>query len=138
MELTFFAAMAWKSALIAGATLMLAHGLRSRAAADRAMVLRIGVAMLLLLPLIATWLPAIEIVAFAAPETAVAPALISLPPELPARRSRRRATPGARADHLGRPHPLVILAYLGGLAMVGSRLLAGLWMLIAGRSAPRR
>ena len=43
MELSFFAAMAWKSALIAAAALMLAHGLRSRSAADRALVLRLGV-----------------------------------------------------------------------------------------------
>src|SRR4029450_1763837 len=81
MELSFFAAMAWRSALIAGAPLMLAQGLRSRAAADRAMVLRIGVAMLLLLPLIATWLPALEIVAFAAPEPPQ-PTSYNIPPEL--------------------------------------------------------
>ena len=128
MELTFFAAMAWKSALIAGATLMLAHGLRSRAAADRAMVLRIGVAMLLLLPLIATWLPAIEIVAFAAPETA-SPALISLPPELQLAVLAGGQLPAPEPTIWDDPTPLVILAYLGGLAMVGSRLLAGLWML---------
>ena len=83
MELSFFAAMAWKSALIAGAALALAHVLRSRSAADRALVLRLGVTMLLLLPLIALWLPALEIVAFAAPEPHRTPSpfpSFSLPP----------------------------------------------------------
>ena len=51
--LEFFAEMGWKSALIAAAALGFAAVLRSRAASDRALVLRIGVAMLLLLPLIA-------------------------------------------------------------------------------------
>ena len=127
MELSFFAAMAWKSAFIAGAALMLAHGLRSRAAADRAMVLRIGVAMLLLLPLIATWLPALEIVAFAAPEPA--PAFDSLPPELQLAVLAGGPVAVPEPTIWDDPTPLVILAYLGGLAMVGSRLLAGLWML---------
>ena len=128
MELSFFAAMAWKSALIAAAALMLAHGLRSRAAADRAMVLRIGVAMLLLLPLIATWLPAFEIVAFAAPEPSQA-TFYSLPPELQLAVLAGGPVPAPEPIIWDDPTPLVILAYLGGLAMVGSRLLAGLWML---------
>ena len=128
MELSFFAAMAWKSALIAGAALVLAHGLRSRAAADRAMVLRIGVAMLLLLPVIATWLPALEIVAFAPPET-VQPAFYTLRPDLPLAYLVGAPVPAPEPTIWDDPTPLVILAYLGGLAMVGSRLLAGLWML---------
>ena len=106
---------------------MLAHGLRSRAAADRAMVLRIGVAMLLLLPLISTWLPALEIVAFAAPEPA--PAFDSLPPELQLAVLAGGPVAVPEPTIWDDPTPLVILAYLGGLAMVGSRLLAGLWML---------
>ena len=57
MDLSFFVQMAWKSALIAGAALGLAYVLRSRAASDRAMVLRIGVTMLLLLPIAALALP---------------------------------------------------------------------------------
>ena len=51
--LEFFAEMGWKSALIAAAALGFAAVLRSRAAADRALVLRIGVALLLFLALIA-------------------------------------------------------------------------------------
>ena len=124
MELSFFAAMAWKSALIAGATLMLAQGLRSRAAADRAMVLRIGVAMLLLLPLIATWLPALEIVAFAAPEPSQ-PTSYNIPPELYFAAAAGGQLPAAEPTIWDDPTPLVILAYLGGLAMVGSG--AGSW-----------
>ena len=75
MELSFFAEMAWKSALIAGAALGLAYVLRSRAAADRAQVLRIGVAMLLLLPLIAVALPALRIEALPASAPAPRPRL---------------------------------------------------------------
>jgi beta-lactamase regulating signal transducer with metallopeptidase domain/F0F1-type ATP synthase membrane subunit b/b' len=125
MELSFFAEMAWKSALISGAALAFAVLLRSRAAADRAMVLRIGVAMLLALPLIVLFLPALEIVAFAAPEAPAFPAayaglsaadLAALPP-LP--------EPTIWDD----PTPLILLAYLGGVAMVGGRLLVGLFML---------
>ena len=58
MDVSFFGEMAWKSALISGAALALAYVLRSRAAADRALVLRLGVFMLLLLPVIALSLPA--------------------------------------------------------------------------------
>src|ERR1044072_4361551 len=78
MDLSFFVQMGWKSALIAGAALGLAYVLRSRAASDRAMVLRIGVTMLLLLPLAALFLPSLQIEAFSAPAapatTAAAPA----------------------------------------------------------------
>ena len=127
MDMSFFAEMAWKSALIAGAALGFAYALRSRAAADRAIVLRIGVAMLLALPLIAAWLPALEIVAFAAP--APAPTFESLSPEV--QRAILAAAPAAAPEPTiwDDPTPLVILAYLGGLAMVGSRLLAGLFTL---------
>ncbi|MGZ8347077.1 MAG: M56 family metallopeptidase [Allosphingosinicella sp.] len=128
MDLSFFAEMAWKSALISGAALMLAHALRSRSAADRALVLRIGVALLLLLPVIASWLPALEIVAFAAPE-APAPLLYNLPPELQLAALAGGPAPAPGPTIWDDPTPLVIIAYLGGLTMVGSRLLAGLWML---------
>lgn len=128
MTLEFFVEMAWKSALIAGAALAFATFLRSRAAADRALVLRIGVAMLLLLPLIAVGLPALEIVAFAAPEAM--PAMPYVPvPEL-AMADFGAPPPAAPEPTIwDDPTPLVLLAYLGGLAMIGSRLLAGLWLL---------
>ncbi|HYD12395.1 MAG TPA: M56 family metallopeptidase [Allosphingosinicella sp.] len=143
MDVSFFVQMAWKSALIAGAALGLAYVLRSRAASDRAMVLRIGVTMLLLLPLAALALPALQIEAFSAPETpataAVAPAVapelaatyqyapgpeIRLPDALAA-----APEPAAATSIWDDPTPLVLLAYLGGLLMVGGRLLIGLLML---------
>jgi beta-lactamase regulating signal transducer with metallopeptidase domain len=131
MELSFFAEMAWKSALISAAALALAYVLRSRAAADRAMVLRLGVALLLLLPLLAMALPSLEIVAFAAPEAPpafnyVLPADIALAVPTTELATAAVATEPTIWDD---PTPLVILAYLGGLAMVGSRLLAGLFLL---------
>ncbi len=130
MELSFFAEMAWKSALISAAALALAYVLRSRAASDRAMVLRLGVALLLLLPLLAMALPSLEIVAFAAPE---APPVLAYVPSaeltslssLPDSAAMVAPEPSIWDD----PTPLVILAYLGGLAMVGSRLIVGLFML---------
>lgn len=123
MDMAFFAEMAWKSALISGAALMLAMMLRSRAAADRAMVLRIGVVMLLALPLIVSFLPAFEIVAFAAP--AAPPAYLTA-----ADLAALSALPPAPEPTIwDDPTPLILLAYLGGVAMAGSRLLAGLWML---------
>jgi len=129
MDVSFFGEMAWKSALISGAALALAFALRSRAASDRALVLRLGVAMLLLLPFIALALPALRIEAWAAPAPAALPPLVLTGSELalalPADAGLQPAPPTIWDD----PTPLVILAYLGGLLMVGSRLLAGLFML---------
>src|SRR5206468_8037612 len=72
MDVSFFGEMAWKSALISGFALALAYVLRSRAASDRALVLRLGVFMLLLLPVIALALPALRIEAWSAPPPPVA------------------------------------------------------------------
>jgi len=129
MTLEFFVEMAWKSALISGAALAFATFLRSRAAADRALVLRIGVAMLLLLPLIAVGLPALEIVAFAAPEPL--PALDTLPPEVLAEvlRSAAEAPVAPPTTIWDDPTPLVLIAYFAGLMMVGARLVAGIFLL---------
>lgn len=129
MELTFFAEMAWKSALISGAALLLAFVLRSRSAADRALVLRLGVVMLLLMPLIALGLPSLEIVAFAAPEPPPAAFLSYSAPELQLAALAAEPVPAPEPTIWDDPTPLVVLAYLGGLAMVGSRLLGGLWTL---------
>jgi len=127
MDMNFFAAMAWKSALIAGAALALAYALRSRAAADRALVLRIGVAMLLALPLIALFLPALRVVAFSAPTTAPLPHLTDA--QIAALLAMAPASPAPAPTIWDDPTPLVILAYLGGLAMAGARLLGGLFTL---------
>jgi len=129
MDVSFFGEMAWKSALISGAALALAFALRSRAASDRALVLRLGVAMLLLLPFIALALPALRIEAWAAPAPAALPPLALTASELalaiPADAALQPAAPTIWED----PTPLVLLAYLGGLLMVGARLLAGLFLL---------
>lgn len=143
MDVSFFVQMGWKSALIAGAALGLAYVLRSRAASDRAMVLRIGVTMLLLLPLAALALPALQIEAFSAPETpaaaavapAVAPEVASTYQYVPGPEAQLPAVqaaepqPAVAASIWDDPTPLVLLAYLGGLLMVGGRLLIGLFML---------
>jgi beta-lactamase regulating signal transducer with metallopeptidase domain len=142
MDVSFFVQMGWKSALIAGAALGLAYVLRSRAASDRATVLRIGVTMLLLLPLAALALPALQIVAFSAPD---APVLATAPAVAPEGASTYAYVPGpevtlpdvqaaapqpaAASSIWDDPTPLVLLAYLGGLLMVGGRLLIGLFML---------
>ena len=123
--LEFFAEMGWKSALIAAAALGFAAVLRSRAASDRALVLRIGVAMLLLLPLIVLGLPALEITAFAAPEAA--PALDALPPEVLAELMRNApAAPAAPEPTIWDDRRLVLIAYLAGLLMIALRLFGGL------------
>ena len=123
MELSFFGEMAWKSALISGAALALAYVLRSRAAADRALVLRLGVAMLLLLPFIALALPALPIEAWAAPEPAALrrSTCLRAGPELPLRLTLAEpALQAAAAPTIwDDPTPLVLLAYLGGLLMAG-------------------
>jgi beta-lactamase regulating signal transducer with metallopeptidase domain len=142
MDVSFFVQMAWKSALIAGAALALAYVLRSRAASDRALVLRIGAAMLLALPLIALALPALPIEAWAAPEAASPAAAAAAPTapvadlayvpgpslplaDVPAATASEAAAPTIWDD----PTPLVLFIYLGGLLMVAGRLLAGLFML---------
>ena len=141
MDLSFFVQMGWKSALIAGAALGLAYVLRSRAASDRALVLRIGVTMLLLLPLAALALPALQIEAFSAPEApATAPASATASeqaatysyvpgPEVQPSYVQAAEPQPAAASIWDDPTPLVLLAYLGGLLMVGGRLLLGLFML---------
>ena len=130
MSFEFMVEMAWKSALIAGLALLLAATLRSRAAADRAAVLRVAVALLLLLPVFSVGLPKLEIEAWA-PEPA------SIPAQLPTQ---------AMPELLGVPHEvaapapteltiwddpslLFLILYLGGVAMAVARLGAGLWTL---------
>jgi beta-lactamase regulating signal transducer with metallopeptidase domain len=121
MDMQFFAAMVWKSALIAAAALALAGALRSRAAADRALVLRIGVAMLLALPVIALALPALKVAVWSAPAPLprLTDAQIAMLMAMP-------AAPAGPPSIWDDPTPLILLAWLGGLAMAGARLVAGL------------
>src|SRR4051812_13248149 len=132
MSYDFLIEMGWKSAAIAGAALLLATLLRSRAAADRGAVLKVAVALLLALPAIALFAPALEIETPAPAPVAAAPAA---PGAFAADRDGRdssasapisAASSGADWDD---PSLLFFLLYAGGVAMVGGRLLAGLWTL---------
>jgi beta-lactamase regulating signal transducer with metallopeptidase domain len=124
MTIAFFLEMTWKSALIAGAALMLVSLLRSRSAPERSAVLRIGVAMLLLLPLIALQLPALQVEAW----TAEALPSSYLPPaELLTYTAAE--TPSSPASIWDDPSTLFAILYLGGFAMACVHLLGGLWTL---------
>lgn len=131
MSFAFFVEMAWKSALISGVALLLVFLLKSRSAADRAAVLRLAVAMLLLLPVISVGLPALQVEAWAAPEEAApmmySSALSDVPAAMPemSPASFVAAEPTIWDD----PSALFLIAYLGGLMMAGARLVAGLWTL---------
>jgi beta-lactamase regulating signal transducer with metallopeptidase domain len=125
MSIEFLAEMAWKSALISAGALAIAALLKSRSPNERAAVLRTAIALILMLPLLAWLLPALEIVTSAAPEP-VAPAAIT--PEMLAAMAAapaQSAAPAVQDD----PTPLILFAWFGGMAMVGFRLLAGLWTL---------
>jgi bla regulator protein blaR1 len=128
MSYAFLFEMAWKSALISGVALGLVMLLRSRSAADRGAVLRIGVAMLLILPLVALLLPALVV---ETPAPAVEPGAVE-PAMLAAAQYAAAATPLQAGDAAyatgdwNDPGILFLLLYLGGLAMVGGRLAAGL------------
>ncbi len=115
MSVSFFFAMAWKSGAISALALLLVMLLKSRAAAERAALLRVAICLLLVLPLAAVFLPTIPLTA--APEV---PALL-----VPGAAVAPTGTPTIWDD----PSELVLLLYLGGLAMVAGRLAAGLWML---------
>jgi beta-lactamase regulating signal transducer with metallopeptidase domain len=127
MTYDFLIEMAWKSAAIAGGALLLAALLRSSAAADRGAVLKVAVALLLALPAIALFAPALEIETAAPPPAAVsAPAAAAAFEPLavaPAPASPAIASP---ADNWDDPSLVFFLLYAGGVAMVGGRLLAGL------------
>ena len=134
MSYDFLIEMGWKSAAIAGGALLLAAMLRSRAAADRGAVLKVAVALLLALPAIALFAPALEIETSApAPAAAAAPPGALPPAEIetaPAPAAGPALAPSAAAGgDWNDPSLLFFLLYLGGVAMVGGRLLAGLWTL---------
>lgn len=128
MTYDFLIEMGWKSAAIAGGALLLAALLRSRAAADRGAVLKVAVALLLALPAIALFAPALEIET-AAPAPIAGAAAPALPATVdsvavePAPASSLAAPAGGDWDD---PSLLFFLLYAGGVAMVGGRLLAGL------------
>jgi beta-lactamase regulating signal transducer with metallopeptidase domain len=127
MTYDFLIEMGWKSAAIAGAALLLAALLRSRAAADRGAVLKVAVVLLLALPAIALFAPALEIeTAAPAAQAAAAPAAPALADEALAAAAPSASLAAAPAADWDDPSLLFFLLYAGGVAMVGGRLLAGL------------
>jgi beta-lactamase regulating signal transducer with metallopeptidase domain len=128
----FLIEMAWKSALISGGALLIMLLLRSKAPSDRAAVLRLGLVMLFLLPAIAAVLPALEVETGAAPEIvqpfAYSPEAPASPADAPASYSLA-APAAAEAATWDDPTPLVRLAWIAGVLMIGMRLLGGLWTL---------
>jgi beta-lactamase regulating signal transducer with metallopeptidase domain len=132
MSYDFLIEMGWKSAAIAGGALLLAAMLRSRAAADRGAVLKVAVALLLALPAIALFAPALEVETAApspAPALAAAPAVpapLAAAAVAPAPSVAAEPSAGGNWDD---PSLLFFLLYLGGVLMIGGRLLAGLWTL---------
>lgn len=128
MSFSFLFEMTWKSLLITGAALMLVVLLRNRAPADRAAVLRLGVALLLALPVIALCLPGLQ-VEMAAEEAQPLPfeallAMASAPP--PVEIAPLQPVPVTIWDD---PSSLILIGYLGGLLMVAVRIAGGLWTL---------
>ena len=132
MSYDFLIEMAWKSAAIAGGALLLAAMLRSRAAADRGAVLKIAVALLLALPAIALFAPAVEIetpAPAAAPAVAASPLAAVPPAAVEAAPAAAIAAAPAAAGDWDDPSLIFFLLYAGGVLMIGGRLLAGLWTL---------
>jgi beta-lactamase regulating signal transducer with metallopeptidase domain len=130
MSYDFLIEMGWKSAAIAGGALLLAAMLRSGAAADRGAVLKVAVALLLALPAIALFAPALEI------ETAAPVAAASANPAAGASLAAVEAAPPSATaaapsggGNWDDPSLLFLLLYAGGVLMVGGRLVAGLWTL---------
>jgi beta-lactamase regulating signal transducer with metallopeptidase domain len=132
MSYDFLIEMGWKSAAIAGGALLLAAMLRSRAAADRGAVLKVAVALLLALPAIALFAPALEIETSApqpGPLATTAPLAVAPLVALEATAAPNAAAPSPTGGDWDDPSLLFFLLYIGGVAMVGGRLLAGLWTL---------
>jgi bla regulator protein blaR1 len=137
MSYDFLLEMAWKSTAISAAALLVVTALRSRAAADRGAVLRVGVLLLLSLPVIAALFPAL-VVETAAPQAApllTAPAPPTAAPdilseaELASSETLASVSAAQATGDWNDPGILFLLLYLGGVAMVGGRLIAGLFTL---------
>ncbi|HEX8580392.1 MAG TPA: M56 family metallopeptidase [Allosphingosinicella sp.] len=129
MSYDFLWEMAWKSAAISAAALAAVTLLRSRSAADRGAVLRIGVLLLLSLPVIAALFPALVIETAAPAAAPLDPAFSAMPAAMPlaaAPQASVAANTVSAGSDWNDPGSLFLLLYLGGVAMVGGRLLAGL------------
>src|SRR5205085_4202130 len=117
---------------------------KGRSPADRGAVLKLGVVMLLALPAMTLLLPALQVetkIAGSVVASPAAAATIDLPLTADASAAAAPAPPyvdPAAADPISEmvgagdwndPGSLFLLLYLGGLFMVGGRLVAGLWTL---------
>lgn len=136
--------LAWKSGLVAAAALLGSALLRRRPAAERVALLRLGVVMILVLPLAALLMPALRIQAPAfpsavqrlAPVEAAAVAPAARPAPVPIARAAVTAQPPApaAAPVAAAPERLVLkidpvraalLLYVAGAVLLLLRLLAG-------------
>lgn len=125
MSLSFIAQMGWKSALISGAALLLVALLRKRSAADRAALLRVGILLLLLLPVISLVLPALKVETAPVAASAQAFDLTPLPVADLSSVPATMAAP-AEASIWHNIELLAGLAYAAGLLLVGLRLGIGI------------
>lgn len=121
----FFVEMAAKSALICSIALLLAMALKTRAAADRATVLRVGAGLLVALPLIAMAFPVLQIEAFAAPAAPVMPANLS-DAELAQLLAVAQSLPPVEPTIWDDPTPLLLILWGAGALAVLLRLVIGL------------
>jgi bla regulator protein blaR1 len=125
MTISFLLEMAWKSTAIGAVALLFSLLLRSRSAADRAAVLRACIGLLLVLPAVSALAPALEVAVLPAQE--LPPPALLPKAELPAVPPTAALPSAAVSPSIWEdPTMLVLLLYLGGVAMVGGRLLAGL------------
>jgi beta-lactamase regulating signal transducer with metallopeptidase domain len=109
-----------KSALIAGAALLVSAAMRGRPAAERAALLQAALVASLALFLLAPWLPPLDLAVLPAPEVvsnAVATGSVSAA-EMP-------RAPAAMLDGAG----LAAMLYAAGVALLLGRFLTGLWTL---------
>ncbi|MBV9371873.1 MAG: M56 family metallopeptidase, partial [Alphaproteobacteria bacterium] len=123
MSFQFLVEMAWKSALISGAALVLAGLLRTRSAGERSALLGTAVALIVALPVITLLLPALTVVTGTVRETAPAT------PSAGELAALAAAAPATRPGGLDDPTPLLEWLWAGGALMVLARLGAGLWTL---------
>jgi len=128
--------LAWKSGVVAAAVLAAAALLRSRPAAERVALLRLGVVVVLALPLLTTVVPALRIQAPALarlePAPAAAPAVAPAPAPLPSIATAAPPRPAAAvaSARAAPPHRITPLAMLGavwaaGVGVLLLRLLGG-------------
>jgi beta-lactamase regulating signal transducer with metallopeptidase domain len=143
MSAAFLGEMAWKSTLLIAVALLLLALLRQRSAADRSLVLRLAVALLLALPMTALFGPdlAIEKPAVLRDFADAPPAAAKALPEIHGAVATAVSTAPAAAVSgprlsFGSPQALLVAWLLGVFAVLG-QLAAGLWTLRRWTAASR-